>query len=307
MQEDGSLKIRIAKARTVRMALALVYTVIGSALTHTVAYGSGVTLSPHIELAADTTNTPETQSLADALLAKAAATLNHVQSFHADFEEDDSYPTPYKDLSQQGTVTLARPRQVRIDIKRFRRVTSTDPWTPSGNNAVSVSDGTTYTYAFLHPHSTQLRQEPATPHALQSALRILAPVEDFYASGDQQTFEPPSGQASLLSPSVWEGQTYQVVAYSVQTADQTYDARAYIGADNIIHRLVYRAETAQGDVVKEWTLHNVRLDAQIPASTFTYAAPADATLLNLSKNVPLLAAGTLAPDFTVTDAHGKLV
>ena len=98
---------------------------------------------------------------------------------------------------------------------------------------------------------------------------------------------------------------------------QTFDAHAYIGDDGLVHRLVYSAKTPRGQVIKEWVIRNVQLNTTPPDTTFAYQPPADATQLDSSRLSGLpsgggdgegtLALGTVAPDFTVKDAHGNAV
>jgi peroxiredoxin len=226
----------------------------------------------------------------------------------ADFSEEDSYPTPYHDLAQRGTLTLSRPGELRVDIQRFRRVTSVNKWAPSGNDAISVSDGTKYTYVFLHPHSAQVRQEDSSPRALHTALRAAAPLAYFFAPPGRSVFENPAGPVTLLAPAQWEGKTYRVLGFTVADGDQTSDAVAYLGDDGIVHRLIYRTETPDGIATKDWALRNIRLNVPVPAAAFAYTPPAGATQLASSLgSLPLLAVGAVAPDFAVTDSHGKQV
>lgn len=235
------------------------------------------------------------------LLTKATSTLSSASSLTADFEESDSYPTPYKDLAQRGTLTLVRPGELRVEIKRYRRVTAADEWKPSGNDALSVSDGKTYTYAFLHPHSTQIKQVTSSSDALTSALKAAPSVAGFFVADSTRA------DATLLAPEQWEGAQYQVVDYKVDGPRQTFDAHAYVGEDGLVHRLVYKAETNRGVVVKEWALRNIKLNGAVPDSVFAYTPPADATLLDTSDRPDTLAVGDVAPDFSVKDAHGKSV
>jgi len=235
------------------------------------------------------------------LLNKTASTLSSASSLTADFEETDSYPTSYKDLAQRGTLTLARPGQLRVEIKRYRRVTAADPWTPSGNDALSVSDGKTYSYAFLHPHSTQIKQETSSTNALTNALKAAPSVADFFST------ESAPADATLLAPETWEGAQYQVVDYKVDGPRQSFDAHAYVGEDGLVHRLVYKAETPRGPLAMEWSLRNIKLNQPIPDSIFAYTPPADATPLDGSDRPTHLALGAVAPDFAVKDAHDKVV
>jgi len=240
-----------------------------------------------------------------ALLAQAVGALRSAKTLTADFAEEDSYPTSYKDLAQRGKVEISRPGSLRIEVKRFRRVTSADPWRPSGNNAISVSDGATYTYAFLHPHSTLVRREPSSPSALRRALEPAATIQAFFDDPRDPTAGQASGPVALRPQALWEGHVYAVVEYPVGTRDQNYDAYAYIGDDHIVHRLIYQAKTLEGVVTKEWTLRNVRLNSPVPAAAFAYTPPADAAPLVSNRGGTALAVGTVAPDFAVTDIHGK--
>ena len=270
-----------------------------------IALGSliGLTGAPAVRAA-------DTPSPADGLLRQSVRALQSKTSIQADFEEIDSYPGTHKDLAQRGSVTLSRPDRLHIHIQRFRRVRSTDPWASSGNDTEAVSDGHVYSYAFLHPHSTQVSQAPVTGNTWPSALKGLPLLASFYAGAAEGSALPgQSGPASLLPAETWEGQLYRVVTYPVasERPSMVISARAYLGGDLLIHRLIYHTETAQGTVTKEWTLHKIVLNAPMPSSAFAYVVPPDATPLDSSPRLPLLANGSDAPDFTAYDKSGKPV
>jgi peroxiredoxin/outer membrane lipoprotein-sorting protein len=246
---------------------------------------------------------PVSPTAASALLEASKAKLISARSLTADFEESDSYPTSYKDLAQRGTVSLAKPGKLRVEIKRFRRVTASDPWAASGNDALSVSDGATYSYAFLHPHSTQVRQQPSSTEVLTGALKDLPMLASFF---DRSAAAVPPNP-TLLPSETWEGATYQVVDYSLTSEKGPTDTHAFIGEDGLIHRMISRIDTPRGTVVKEWSLRNIRINETLPSTLFAYAPSAGATPLRSSQPSAVLASGSLAPDFTVTDVHGKTV
>ncbi|MCW3060559.1 MAG: thiol:disulfide interchange protein [Capsulimonas sp.] len=244
---------------------------------------------------------------AEDLIRQNAAALQSAASLKADFEEIDSYPEPFKDLAQRGTATLARPGQLRVDIHRFRRVDADKPWAASGNDTLAVSDGKTYWYAFLHPNSTQTRQEAFTGATPRAALRQLPALTAFFATGDA-ALPGQSGPTVLEADETWEGAKYHVVTYDVGSeGGPASKARAYLGDDSIVHRLVFTTQTPKGIATKEWNLRNIQVNAPAPASTFAYAPPADATPLNGSPRGAQLAEGAPAPDFTLRDAHGAPV
>lgn len=288
MQEDGSLKTRIKIKTAVVLSASVILGLAGG----------------RAALAADAGQ----PSAADTLIARYEQALHAAQSFQADFDETDTYPTKYKDLAQRGSITLERPGDLRLAVKRYRRVSSADPWAASGNDVVENSDGTTYTYAFLHPHSALIRQDSPQPATLEGALKLLPPAAGFFAATTPNQFAGQDGDASLLAPQKWEGDTYQVIQYPVQVAGgREAVAQAYIGQDNLVHRLIYTAQSPSGDVVREWTLHNIVVNGSVSASAFRYTPPAGAAVANSTERQGLLEEGAPAPDFTVTDSQGHPV
>jgi peroxiredoxin len=246
---------------------------------------------------------------ADLLVSQIVNKLKVATSLTADFQEIDAYPGEYRDLKQSGSVALARPDKLDISIQRFRRVNASEPWGPSGNDVRSVSDGTTYTYAFLHPHSTQIQRSPVAAAVLRSALRGLGPLGAFFNTEDGSQLPGQSGPATLLESANWEGATYQVLQYTVAARDAASAtvATAYIGADLFIHRLTYTTSGGHGTTTREWTVRNVVVNPQLAASRFSYVPPKDATVLDRGDVADLVSPGSAAPDFTVYDRNGKAV
>jgi peroxiredoxin/outer membrane lipoprotein-sorting protein len=239
------------------------------------------------------------------LLDQAQKRLAAAKSLSADIEEIDSYPGKYKDLAQRGTIQLSRTNLLRLDIHRYRRVSATDPWQPSGNDTTSVSDGKSYWYAFVHPHSSQVRKSVATTETVSKAVSSIPYLTGFFAA----TSGIQPGSVQRLDAATWEGATYEVVQYTVASehGGAPAQATAYIGSDQIIHRLVSVRSTDRGPITREWNLRNIHLDDTIPVTAFQYTPPADATELATTGNTGPLAEGEIAPDFTVTDRSGRPV
>ena len=247
--------------------------------------------------------TASAQSQPEAIGRAVAAKLQAVRSLRADFEEIDSYPGKYKNLAQRGTVLLSRPGSLKVDIHRYRRVDAGEAWTASGNDTTAISDGKTYWFAFLHPHSTQVRHEADSAEVRKGALKTVAPLSGFFVGEEVARFPGQNGEAKSLPDETWEGAPYNVVQYGSGDGNAT----AYVGGDSLIHRLVVRTETPKGTVTKEWNLRNIQIDPPLKVSEFVYQPPADATALDKGDRGAPLAEGTPAPDFTVVDAHGKPV
>jgi len=249
------------------------------------------------------------QVTGDSLIQQSLSKLAQVHNLQANFVETDTYSGKYRDLLQKGTISLQRPGQLDAFIQRFRQVSTSDPWQPSGNDTKAVSDGQTYTFAFLHPNSTQITQSPASGRVLTKALASFPQLEGFF--NGQATLPGQQGSATLLPSETWEGQSYQVVQYTVvQKGDdgQGDSAKAYIGSDLLIHRLIYSEVRDDGTETQEWALRNVVVDGTPNPSEFVYNPPKDALpLADRSGRESLLEDGTIAPDFTVFDRSGKPV
>jgi hypothetical protein len=198
MQEGGSLK-------TLRANFTF--------LTFLLMVGTTQAAFSDSSASADTVESASAQSAADQLIAHVVSKLKDSSSVYAQFDEIDSHPGEYKDLKQSGSVWLDRPNKLDIEIQRFRRVNAATPWEPSGNNAKSVSDGKTYIYAFIHPHSTQVEQFDSNPAKLRSALKGLPSLAAFFRSNDIATLPDQAGSATLVGPTNWEGKSYQVIQY----------------------------------------------------------------------------------------------
>ncbi|HEY3328550.1 MAG TPA: TlpA disulfide reductase family protein [Capsulimonadaceae bacterium] len=250
-------------------------------------------------------NAADTGAGPAALLRRAATTLQAASSVTAEFEELDSYPGQYKDLAQRGTVLLSRTGKLRVDIKRFRRVSASDPWAASGNDAISVSDGNTYKYVFLHPSSTQVKEEVPTPTNTASALGVVAPLRDFYGSGGESLLAADGSKVESADPVTWEGLSYRAVKVSrTDDAGRTISSLVYIGSDNLVHRVVQTTVSERGTSAKEWILRNIVLNTAIEPSRFAYTPPPNATPLVRGQGHGALSPGETAPDFTVTNAAG---
>ncbi len=85
----------------------------------------------------------------------------------------------------------------------------------------------------------------------------------------------------------------------------------YIGVqDGLVHRLIERVlPNGRPASTREATVTNIRVNAPIvdAAKTFSYTPPPGVKLYVQEARPPLLAAGTMAPDFTARDKDGQLV
>jgi peroxiredoxin/outer membrane lipoprotein-sorting protein len=282
---------------------------LASHLTLVIAVAVVTTLAPIPARASDAAASSGPSTDGAALLSTAAAALQSAYSVSAQFTEIDTYAGSYRDLKQSGTVTLVHPNKLRVDIQRFRRVDASHDWAPSGNDAISDSDGTTYWYAFVHPHSTQIRQHSVSNSALRDALKPAEPLADFFGTNAGQAPFGASGAVSIVGSQQWLGATYTVVQFTTDSAasGQPATVQAFVGSDNLVHRLISTSQSFGGVSTREWDLSNITIGQAVPDSRFAYAPPADATVLDDSPRPDSPIPGDIAPDFTVTDRSGHAV
>jgi len=239
---------------------------------------------------------------------KPAQTLAATQTLTADFTITTTHTVPFKDLEERGTVALARPGKVRIEISRFRRRNAQTPWEAAGNGSLAVADGARSWNLTRHPKSAQYREATlARATDAEKTLRSLEPLAGFFDTNARPILTPGA-------PAEWNGQTFQT--FTSGAADTQNGPRGvfYVDTDGFIRRAVVTTKTPGDTVTREVALSNVRRGVALPASTWTFTPPPGATLIEAAstatrsaKGAKTLAVGDVAPDFTVENADGKPV
>ncbi|CAN5701002.1 hypothetical protein BH11ARM2_BH11ARM2_06560 [soil metagenome] len=231
---------------------------------------------------------------AASLLQKADETLASARTLRARYTDTAEYAAPYRDLRQTGTVTLARPDGVRVEITRARRVRQGEPWKDTGNNTLRVGDDTAQYAVFFHPESTQVRKIEPLPKPGVNESPLLAGffggTTSPYAAFSQARDKGALGEVRV------EGQK---IDYRAGKTQRTVE----IGADGLVHRLVEK-EAGSGDV-RTWELETIDLDPEISATAFRYEPPANALPYDRSQSGTGLAIGSVAPDISLGDVDGK--
>jgi len=234
---------------------------------------------------------------AESLLRQADAKLAAASTLSAEYVVVDAYQAKYRDLRQTAVLKLARPGKERLEISRARRVTAADPWQDTGNNTLTLLDGSQRTNVFFHPESTQVKQSPTTT---EDATLDEAPLLSGFFSGKTS----PAVQVAKARETGELSDLDDAPDGSVHYRIGSRDYRVEFNEDGLISKLT---RSGEGGGTTTWTLSKVDLDADLPADAFTYTPPADALPLGGGSREALLDAGSAAPDFTVTDAAGKAV
>ncbi len=240
---------------------------------------------------------PAAVSKAAGLLARSDELLANTSTAFAVYTQTDTYPGKFKDLKQVGTVSLARPNELRVEIVRARRIKDGDPWKDTGNNTLSVSGPEGQYAVFFHPHSTQVRkQSKGTSPNLPEAPVLSA----FFAGRNTP--------ASLLNAASEAGSlsNVEVNGSEVRFTAGRVERSAEIGSDGLIHS--FKSHNLDTQETRTWTLNKVTLVATISPSRFAYTPPADALPYDRgSGGSETLDVGDLAPEFTVTANDGSTI
>jgi peroxiredoxin/outer membrane lipoprotein-sorting protein len=245
----------------------------------------------------------------DALLAKADAKLFAAQSLSARFTISTLHSTRYSDSQERGTITLAKPDRARVEITRYRKPVDADRWIASGNGSTIVSDGRSVQTLVWHPQSAQVRASTSKTSASSRLPAGLDPLRSFFEASHAGVTN------RLLGEKNWENARYTVVEQTPSSPDkreagakqQEEKREIYIGADGLIHHEVIYLVADGKPVVREISLHEVRIDPALSSDAFVFAAPPEAAPIEAVAPQPLLAVGADAPDFQVEDANGKPV
>ncbi len=245
------------------------------------------------------------------VLARSAAALRDTNALSADFVTSTTYAVPYRDTEERGTITVARPGSVRVDLTRHRRVRAGQDWEPTGNGALIIADGKQIGNLTRHPASSQIRTDAQRPELLVSALRGIDPLLPFFTP---QAVTVTVTSARYLGRRSIDGTPVEVV----DTSDiVTGERRQYFVREDgfPIRTVTTTVAKTGGTVTREVRLTNLRLNPALDSDTFAFTPPTDAIPVEravsrqaaTTAKPSTLAVGQPAPDFTVQDAAGKPV
>lgn len=199
-----------------------------------------------------------------------------------------------------GTLTLMKPNYCRIGF---------DADTPF--NRTSTSDGAVLWT--LYPPSNIYEQTPVAPDGSTIDVEHIAPLAgfyDIYHALRQVCYFGPTTGLTYAGPEQVGGVPCQVVEYNVPAdKDGTggVDRRFAIGPDGIIYRTTTQFVTGTAFSLATVELTHVHTGTALTAADFAFVPPPGAVPSTLSADAPLLAAGTIAPDFTLPNANGAPV
>ena len=272
--------------------------------------------------------TPVIDEAALKVLKKAEVSMFALKSYRAQcwtsITHDPKTPgTPGGVDYEMATLTAVKPNRMRYDAWEM---TASDPKSASTDWKRKQA---TPTYTFVCDGQTSWRQfgsfyrmdKRTEPKYLGT---ILEPWNGFYSEQDSpytsaSSYQKSKGllEAQLEGTDTVDGVLCDKVSTHVKTSyagsGQEYHTTLYVGVrDGLVRRKVERVDFGDtGGFVRDATLRKIVVNAPVvsPKTLFAYAPPKGVTnkAPQVAKEVPLLANGTAAPDFTATDKDGKTV
>ncbi|MBC8140112.1 MAG: TlpA family protein disulfide reductase [Armatimonadetes bacterium] len=276
------------------------------------------------------TPAPEIDAGAMAILKKSADTMLALKTFRADcyetavFERDPSgksRPNQYR----MSTVVAAKPNRMRYDtwtMNAPRNDGNFAVWkrTKASPEIVFASNGTILWQQFGDIY----RESDKT--SAEYLNTIGEPWEGFYTanSSPHSSLRYRQSQNNLLSLRLEKPETVanilcDVISYRITSeyggTTIVAQARLFVGRDGVVRRRTeaIRFGDKPGYVRDSW-IRNIALNAPVksPRTTFAYTPPKGVkkekpTPVAEREEPPLLANGTVAPDFSATDIDGKPV
>ena len=272
-----------------------------------------------------------------ALLQKVQTASQKMRSLSADYENDmimtnmaltarpNSPKIPFRMV---GSFRVMKPNYLREQSWYLEKNKTTGLWEKPKAPLIAASNGHKTWHQF---GAGQYSQDEADPqgHNIYAAL----PSGDFFDPAKSvlaqvKTQQEKKQLLSLTDAGVqnWEGHLYHVVDWShvfdtpinpplpesllktVPGGIVTERDRLYIGADNLVHRVVATFNIGWSG---EETARNIKVNVPLTVASFKFAPPPGAQLskpyVAPAPPKPLLAVGTLAPDFAATAPDGSQV
>jgi thiol-disulfide isomerase/thioredoxin len=254
---------------------------------------------------------------AEALLANVAAKIQRVQALSTDYTIIRRYPKTKKirrvrEFRDGGHMALMRPNLVQAEWWILHRSHS-GAWGRTESHFETRSDGRTY--RFLSLADNQYRQWPVNAQQLESPgdICIGGFFDERHSLLQRVRSARKLGHLYMLEPSGtqdWDGASYRTVHIVMYEDDGVYKSRTdqlvYVARDDTVRRVVQQFNIGGVVGTEEEDLENVVVDPPMAASAFHYTLPKAMQPFDDTPK-PVLAGGSIAPDFTVVGADGKPV
>ncbi|HEY3329816.1 MAG TPA: redoxin domain-containing protein [Capsulimonadaceae bacterium] len=121
---------------------------------------------------------------------------------------------------------------------------------------------------------------------------------------------PGGGTIKYAGERRWNGTLYKVVSAKTKDTHFNLEVETYFGSDDLPHRIVMSMTMpGRGSYALDRQFTNLQTPATVSRKLFSFTPPEGATEKDqyARDEKPLLANGTVAPEFAVKDAAGKVV
>ncbi len=234
---------------------------------------------------------------------------------HTLLTRDKPRPDHLNGQFELATLTAEKPNKMRYDCWELAGSPPPTGWT----RPTKIQD---YTFAcdgkdnYKQFGTTYRKDERVTPKSMHTILEpwrgFYAPNESPYGMAVEARKRGELKEARLTGQERAEGVACdKVLVHTISSynGDKVENKETwYIGADGLVRRCV--AYVSFGDkpgMTRDATLTNIRVNEPASAALYAYTPPKGVTLEKDEKSDPLLANGTVAPDFAATDINNKPV
>ena len=203
--------------------------------------------------------------------------------------------------------------QVRLMKPNFARIAYRSP-APGGATIYAASDGKTL-WRFPYIGKKEYEVEDVDPRAEGLVRWVEGKPIQFFFGFKANYWDGPAIKIEYKGREVWNGIRYNIIQttydsskdaeYGGQYGKLRYIVKLYISPRHMLHRYVYTLISQNGKSSGEFGLSNVRVNVPLRKRDFSYTPPKDAKEAIQEPEQPLLAPGTVAPDFTVQNRNGK--
>lgn len=265
--------------------------------------------------------TPQVDPAALALLQKVQLTSQKMHSFSADILSVDHFQDSGSSLRSVGSIQLMKPNYGREQHWIVDKNKTDSSWVRRGSPTIFASDGRNnwrlltdgeYTKTSDDSRGSNIAADTLTGDFFNSSRSVFSRLHKQAANGQLLAL-------TYLGAQTWEGRPCQVVEWKHNPDFSFPDSirktapggvvivqeQFYIGSDNLVY---HHKDSYNIGWSFQTTLRNVRSNPVLTAANFKLTLPPGAHLPKPPlPPKPLLAVGTLAPDFAATAPDGSTV
>lgn len=243
------------------------------------------------------------------LLKKVEDNMKQIKILSGDYETIRRHLDPPDEIRERGQFRLLKPNYISIKGANFLPAKTAGKFNRVSDSTGYISNGKNFYMLYSQPEGLSYKEALADQAGKNFAFD-LPPVADFFDETKsllKQVLEARRKNHLTMLRYVgkknWEDRDFDVVEFTtdepVDGVNQHSITEIFIGADNIVRRLMVNEKIGDLELQSETILRNVAPESNLTPADFAYTLPATAKVY-VSPPAPL-ANGTIAPDVTLVD------